>query len=90
MKLCYLKNNTSFLLFLSSVTITSVFRYTSNLVSYFKAPVICHRSSSAAEEESFENDLEQRLEDELKLEELIKHRQEPDKSCMVSSSFPGL
>uniref|UniRef100_A0A8C9X0N1 Dystrobrevin n=1 Tax=Sander lucioperca TaxID=283035 RepID=A0A8C9X0N1_SANLU len=38
----------------------------------------------------FENDLEQRLEDELKLEELIKHRQEPDKSCMVSSSFPGL
>uniref|UniRef100_A0A8D0CPP7 Dystrobrevin n=1 Tax=Sander lucioperca TaxID=283035 RepID=A0A8D0CPP7_SANLU len=55
-----------------------------------KVPVICHRSSSAAEEESFENDLEQRLEDELKLEELIKHRQEPDKSCMVSSSFPGL
>ncbi|XP_032387494.1 dystrobrevin alpha isoform X6 [Etheostoma spectabile] len=42
------------------------------------------RSSSAAEEESFENDLEQRLEDELKLEELIKHRQEPDKSCMVT------
>uniref|UniRef100_A0A8C9WVY7 Dystrobrevin n=1 Tax=Sander lucioperca TaxID=283035 RepID=A0A8C9WVY7_SANLU len=49
-----------------------------------------HQHSSAAEEESFENDLEQRLEDELKLEELIKHRQEPDKSCMVSSSFPGL
>ncbi|XP_034743958.1 dystrobrevin alpha isoform X5 [Etheostoma cragini] len=42
------------------------------------------RSSSAADEESFENDLEQRLEDELKLEELIKHRQEPDKSCMVT------
>ncbi|XP_028449899.1 dystrobrevin alpha isoform X4 [Perca flavescens] len=42
------------------------------------------RCSSAAEEESFENDLEQRLEDELKLEELIKHRQEPDKSCMVT------
>ncbi|KAG7214763.1 hypothetical protein INR49_010655 [Caranx melampygus] len=42
------------------------------------------RSSSAAEEESFENDLEQQLEDELKLEELMKHRQEPDKSCMVT------
>ncbi|XP_037643440.1 dystrobrevin alpha isoform X13 [Sebastes umbrosus] len=42
------------------------------------------RSASAAEEESFENDLEQQLEDELKLEELRKHRQEPDKSCMVT------
>ncbi|KAG8014209.1 Dystrobrevin beta [Nibea albiflora] len=41
------------------------------------------RSASAAEEESFENDLEQQLEDELKLEELMKHRQEPDKTCMV-------
>uniref|UniRef100_A0A671UQ93 Dystrobrevin n=1 Tax=Sparus aurata TaxID=8175 RepID=A0A671UQ93_SPAAU len=30
------------------------------------------RSSSAAEEESFENDLEQQLEEELKLEELMK------------------
>lgn len=42
------------------------------------------RSVSAAEEESFENDLEQQLEDELKLEELMKHRQEPDKACMVT------
>ncbi|XP_030258707.1 dystrobrevin alpha isoform X10 [Sparus aurata] len=42
------------------------------------------RSSSAAEEESFENDLEQQLEEELKLEELMKHRQEPDKTCMVT------
>uniref|UniRef100_A0A4W6CJM9 Dystrobrevin n=1 Tax=Lates calcarifer TaxID=8187 RepID=A0A4W6CJM9_LATCA len=42
---------------------------------------------SAAEEESFENDLEQQLEDELKLEELMKHRQEPEKTCMVSC-FP--
>ncbi|XP_040910942.1 dystrobrevin alpha isoform X8 [Toxotes jaculatrix] len=42
------------------------------------------RSSSAAEQESFENDLEQQLEDELKLEELLKHRQEPDKPCMVT------
>ncbi|XP_036939711.1 dystrobrevin alpha isoform X10 [Acanthopagrus latus] len=42
------------------------------------------RSSGTAEEESFENDLEQQLEDELKLEELMKHRQEPDKTCMVT------
>ncbi|XP_023259529.1 dystrobrevin alpha isoform X4 [Seriola lalandi dorsalis] len=42
------------------------------------------RSAGAAEEESFENDLEQQLEDELKLEELMKHRQEPDKTCMVT------
>ncbi|XP_029379976.1 dystrobrevin alpha isoform X1 [Echeneis naucrates] len=42
------------------------------------------RSVSAAEEECFENDLEQQLEDELKLEELMKHRQEPDKTCMVT------
>ncbi|XP_051251870.1 dystrobrevin alpha isoform X8 [Dicentrarchus labrax] len=41
------------------------------------------RSASAAEE-SFENDLEQQLEDELKLEELMKHRQKPDKTCMVT------
>uniref|UniRef100_A0A3Q1J430 Dystrobrevin n=2 Tax=Anabas testudineus TaxID=64144 RepID=A0A3Q1J430_ANATE len=34
--------------------------------------------------ESFENDLEQQLEHELKLEELMKHRQEPDKTCMVT------
>ncbi|XP_068593940.1 dystrobrevin alpha isoform X6 [Cebidichthys violaceus] len=40
------------------------------------------RSASAAE--SFENDLEQQLENELKLEELMKHRQEPDKACMVT------
>uniref|UniRef100_A0A7N8YJ89 Dystrobrevin n=1 Tax=Mastacembelus armatus TaxID=205130 RepID=A0A7N8YJ89_9TELE len=38
----------------------------------------------------FENVLEQQLEDELKLEELMKHRQEPDKTCMVSRSFPSL
>ncbi|XP_044223631.1 dystrobrevin alpha isoform X8 [Thunnus albacares] len=42
------------------------------------------RTASAAEEESYENDLEQQLEDELKLEELMKHRQEPDKACMVT------
>ncbi|XP_010781688.1 dystrobrevin alpha isoform X8 [Notothenia coriiceps] len=39
---------------------------------------------SAAEEESFESDLDQLLEDELQLEELMKHRQEPEKSCMVT------
>ncbi|XP_026168829.1 dystrobrevin alpha isoform X8 [Mastacembelus armatus] len=42
------------------------------------------RSANAAEGESFENVLEQQLEDELKLEELMKHRQEPDKTCMVT------
>ncbi|XP_074544106.1 dystrobrevin alpha isoform X1 [Halichoeres trimaculatus] len=41
------------------------------------------RSSSAAGE-SFEIDLEQQLEDELKLEELRKHRQESEKTCMVT------
>ncbi|KAK5860070.1 hypothetical protein PBY51_021571 [Eleginops maclovinus] len=41
-------------------------------------------SVSAAEEESFESDLDRLLEDELKLEELMKHRQEPDKACMVT------
>lgn len=64
----------------SLVTVPPAFRFTSD--SCFKL-VICHRSASAAEEESFENDLEQQLEDELKLEELMKHRQEPDKTCMV-------
>ncbi|XP_053294751.1 dystrobrevin alpha isoform X1 [Pleuronectes platessa] len=33
---------------------------------------------------SFDNDLEQQLEDELSLEQLMKHRQEPDKTCMVT------
>ncbi|XP_075877660.1 dystrobrevin alpha isoform X2 [Nelusetta ayraudi] len=42
------------------------------------------RSCSAAEGERFENDLEQQLEDELKFEELMKHRPEPDKTCMVT------
>ncbi|GLD51018.1 voltage-dependent R-type calcium channel subunit alpha-1E-like protein, partial [Lates japonicus] len=48
-------------------------------------PFFTYKPRSAAEEESFENDLEQQLEDELKLEELMKHRQEPDKTCMVSN-----
>ncbi|XP_062260875.1 dystrobrevin alpha isoform X3 [Platichthys flesus] len=33
---------------------------------------------------SFDIDLEQQLEDELSLGELMKHRQEPDKTCMVT------
>ncbi|KAJ0058706.1 hypothetical protein NL108_000397 [Boleophthalmus pectinirostris] len=40
------------------------------------------RPSSGAD--SYENNLEEQLEDELKLEELMKHRPEPDKSCMVT------
>uniref|UniRef100_A0A8C3AZY9 Dystrobrevin n=1 Tax=Cyclopterus lumpus TaxID=8103 RepID=A0A8C3AZY9_CYCLU len=44
---------------------------------------------SASAAESFENDLERRLEDELSLEELVQHRQEPDKACMVSSGGGG-
>ncbi|XP_041848906.1 dystrobrevin alpha isoform X2 [Melanotaenia boesemani] len=42
------------------------------------------RPASASEEEGFENNLEKQLEDELKLEELVKHRQETDKTCMVT------
>ncbi|XP_037837789.1 dystrobrevin alpha isoform X11 [Kryptolebias marmoratus] len=42
------------------------------------------RPASAAEEEGFENNLEQQLEDELQLEELMQQRQESDKARMVS------
>ncbi|KAM9719576.1 dystrobrevin alpha isoform 2-T3 [Menidia menidia] len=42
------------------------------------------RPVSSAEEEAFENNLDQQLEDELKLEELVRHRQETDKTCMVT------
>lgn len=44
--------------------------------------VFCCRGARTAEE-SFENDLDRQLEDELSLEELMKHRQELDKVCMV-------
>ncbi|XP_075953369.1 dystrobrevin alpha isoform X2 [Anarhichas minor] len=47
-------------------------------------PLFTYKPRSASAAESFENDLEQQLEDQLKLEELIKHRQEPDKACMVT------
>lgn len=42
------------------------------------------RPASAADEECFEKDLERQLEDELQLDELKKHRQETDKTCMVT------
>ncbi|KAM4727915.1 dystrobrevin alpha isoform 1-T1 [Anableps anableps] len=42
------------------------------------------RPARAAEEEGFENNLDQQLEDELKLEELVKHRQETDKTFLVT------
>uniref|UniRef100_A0A1A8KGC4 Dystrobrevin n=1 Tax=Nothobranchius kuhntae TaxID=321403 RepID=A0A1A8KGC4_NOTKU len=42
------------------------------------------RPVSTAEEESYENNLERQLEDELKLEELVKHRQETDETCMLT------
>ncbi|KAK9538564.1 hypothetical protein VZT92_003726 [Zoarces viviparus] len=47
-------------------------------------PLFTYKPSSASAAERFENDLEQQLEDQLKLEELIQHRQEPDKACMVT------
>ncbi|XP_031721129.1 dystrobrevin alpha isoform X3 [Anarrhichthys ocellatus] len=47
-------------------------------------PLFTYKPRSASAAESFENDLEQQLEDQLKLEELIKQRQEPDKACMVT------
>ncbi|XP_031593688.2 dystrobrevin alpha isoform X7 [Oreochromis aureus] len=43
------------------------------------------RPASAADEECFEKDLERQLEDELQLDELKKHRQEADKTCMASN-----
>ncbi|XP_061588408.1 dystrobrevin alpha isoform X7 [Cololabis saira] len=42
------------------------------------------RPASTADEEMFENNLEQQLEDELKMEEMVKHRQETGKNCMVT------
>lgn len=45
--------------------------------------VLCTRPASAGEDQGFENNLEQQLEEELKMEELVQHRQETDKTCMV-------
>ncbi|XP_033960184.1 dystrobrevin alpha isoform X5 [Pseudochaenichthys georgianus] len=47
-------------------------------------PFTYKTSRVSAAEESFESDLDQLLEDELQLEELMKHRQEPEKACMVT------
>lgn len=47
----------------------------------------CCRGAVAAGE-SFEDDLDRQLEDELSLEELMKHRREPDKVCMVKPKWP--
>lgn len=71
---------------LLSLTIPSFVRYTLHLLFCVELPVF-YRTASTADEESYENNLEQQLEDELKLEELMKHRQEPDKSCMVSTKL---
>ncbi|KAK5889135.1 hypothetical protein CesoFtcFv8_015164 [Champsocephalus esox] len=48
-------------------------------------PFTYKTSRVSAAEESFESDLDQLLEDELQLEELMKHRQEPEKACMESN-----
>ncbi|XP_034090416.1 dystrobrevin alpha isoform X10 [Gymnodraco acuticeps] len=47
-------------------------------------PFTYKTSRVSAAEESYESDLDQLLEDELQLEELMKHRQEPEKACMVT------
>ncbi|XP_077470741.1 dystrobrevin alpha isoform X2 [Stigmatopora argus] len=41
-------------------------------------------AAAEQEEERYGNDLERQLEDELKFEELMKHRQDSDKTCMVT------
>ncbi|XP_061695525.1 dystrobrevin alpha isoform X2 [Syngnathoides biaculeatus] len=50
-------------------------------------PFLSFKPGTAAadqEEERYGSDLERQLEDELKFEELMKRRQEPDKACMVT------
>lgn len=46
-------------------------------------------ASAEHEDIHYGNDLERQLEDELKFEELMKHRQDPDKACMVRSPENG-
>ncbi|XP_019734494.1 dystrobrevin alpha isoform X8 [Hippocampus comes] len=41
-------------------------------------------ASAEHEDIHYGNDLERQLEDELKFEELMKHRQDPDKACMMT------
>ncbi|XP_041752277.1 dystrobrevin alpha isoform X11 [Coregonus clupeaformis] len=47
-------------------------------------PRVGRRNTGGVEEECYENDLVQVLEDELKMEELLKHRQEQEKTRMVT------
>ncbi|XP_071233671.1 dystrobrevin alpha-like isoform X6 [Salvelinus alpinus] len=47
-------------------------------------PRVGGRNTGGVEEECYENDLVQVLEDELKMEELLKHRQEQEKTRMVT------
>ncbi|XP_064861758.1 dystrobrevin alpha-like isoform X4 [Oncorhynchus nerka] len=47
-------------------------------------PRVGGRNTGGVEEECYENDLVQVLEDELKMEELLKHRQEQEKTSMVT------
>ncbi|XP_065810219.1 dystrobrevin alpha isoform X12 [Labrus bergylta] len=55
------------------------------LATNFSDPLFTFKPRShSVTQESFENDLEQQLEDELTLEEMMEHRQEPDKTCMVT------
>ncbi|XP_029479334.2 dystrobrevin alpha-like isoform X7 [Oncorhynchus nerka] len=48
-------------------------------------PRVGGRNTGGVEEECYENDLVQVLEDELKMEELLKHRQEQEKTSMVNN-----
>ncbi|XP_031662762.1 dystrobrevin alpha isoform X13 [Oncorhynchus kisutch] len=48
-------------------------------------PRVGGRNTGGVEEECYENDLVQVLEDELKMEELLKHRQEQEKTRMVNN-----
>ncbi|XP_055084481.1 dystrobrevin alpha isoform X7 [Periophthalmus magnuspinnatus] len=47
-------------------------------------PFFSYKTRPASGADTYENSLEEQLEDELKLEELMKRRPEPDKSCMVT------
>ncbi|XP_041698243.1 dystrobrevin alpha isoform X1 [Coregonus clupeaformis] len=47
-------------------------------------PRVGGMNPGGVEEECYENDLVQVLEDELKMGELLKHRQEQEKTCMVT------
>ncbi|KAM6918736.1 dystrobrevin alpha isoform 4-T5 [Xenentodon cancila] len=67
-------------------TVDSDFGHCDPLASASSDPFFAYkpRPASAAEGDIFENNLEQQLEDELKMEEMVKHRQETGKNCMVT------